>query len=262
MTPPTHFVLRSIGVAAFAGSAACIAHAQAATAATVKPDGQWRSVLGAGYTRTTGNTGASAITFNGEVVRATDRNKWQSYGNALYAKSQGEITGRQVRTGTRFDHNLSPTLFSFVGADLEHDYIALLKLRAGVNTGLGYKFVETPDHSFNVFGGMGYIRDRYDDIRLVDEQLRDRYRYWTVILGEESTHKITSTVSAKQRFAMLPTVNGSGLYRATFDAGLSAALNERMSLTVSFNNRYNSDPGPGVKKTDTLLTTGVSVKFD
>jgi putative salt-induced outer membrane protein YdiY len=40
------------------------------------------------------------------------------------------------------------------------------------------------------------------------------------------------------------------------------AINETMNLTVGLSATYNSDPGPGLETTDTLLTTGISVKFE
>ena len=40
------------------------------------------------------------------------------------------------------------------------------------------------------------------------------------------------------------------------------ALSSAMNLNVGLAYAYNSDPGLGRKKGDSLLTTGVSVKFD
>ncbi|RPH64379.1 MAG: hypothetical protein EHM83_08335 [Burkholderiales bacterium] len=47
-----------------------------------------------------------------------------------------------------------------------------------------------------------------------------------------------------------------------FDAGLAVAINQAMSLTVSLGHRYDSDPGLGPKKGDSLLVKGLSVKLD
>ena len=43
---------------------------------------------------------------------------------------------------------------------------------------------------------------------------------------------------------------------------LSVAMSKTMNLNVGMALAHNSDPGVGRKATDTLLTTGVSVKFD
>lgn len=39
-------------------------------------------------------------------------------------------------------------------------------------------------------------------------------------------------------------------------------MTKALSLTVGVASRYDSEPGIGLKKTDTLLTTGISARFD
>lgn len=244
------------------GLAIATASAPALAQATVKVDGKWRAALGAGFTNSSGNLRSSSITVNGDAVRVTEEDKWAINGSALYARSTGAVTGRQARAGTRYDYNLSPRTFVFGGLDFEHDRIAGLTSRGAASTGFGFKFVNTPEHTFNVFGGLNYTRDRYEAPRDVDGQLRTAYNYPSAVLGEESTHKFSPSVSAKQRFAYLPTLVSGGSYRAQFEAGLSVAVMAGMNLNVGFTARHNSDPGPGLRRTDTLLTTGIAVKFD
>ena len=52
-----------------------------------------------------------------------------------------------------------------------------------------------------------------------------------------------------------------GGYRGVFDSGLSVAMTNVLSLTAGLNYRYNSDPGPGLKESDTLFVTGIPVKL-
>jgi len=47
-----------------------------------------------------------------------------------------------------------------------------------------------------------------------------------------------------------------------FDSGLSVAMTDTLSLNAGLNYRYNSDPGAGLKKGDTLFVTRISVKLD
>ncbi|MBL0089057.1 MAG: DUF481 domain-containing protein [Ideonella sp.] len=39
-------------------------------------------------------------------------------------------------------------------------------------------------------------------------------------------------------------------------------MTKTMNLNVGMSMNYNSEPGAGRKSTDTLLTTGVSMKFE
>jgi putative salt-induced outer membrane protein YdiY len=60
---------------------------------------------------------------------------------------------------------------------------------------------------------------------------------------------------------LYPDLSETGEYRALFDAAISVAINRTMDLTAGLNFRYNSDPGSGLKKSDTLFLTGLTVKF-
>jgi putative salt-induced outer membrane protein len=230
--------------------------------ATVKDDGQWRAALGAGISASSGNTKATTFTFNGDAVRATPVDKWGLTGNSLYAKSDGVVTADQTRAGTRYDYNITPQWFGFTSLDLERDKIAQLKLRSVIGGGLGYHLIKNDATTFDVFTGVGYTNDSYREPRLVNDALRTDYAYVNLLVGEESTHKFSENVSAKQKLVIYPNLENRGEYRAQFDSGLAVAINKAMNLNVGFSARYNSEPGPGVKKTDSLLTTGVSVKFE
>jgi putative salt-induced outer membrane protein len=239
------------------------AFSQAAFAqATVKDDGQWRAAIGLGASTSSGNTKSTSITFVGDAVRATAIDKWGFYANSLYAKSAGEVTADQTRVGTRYDYNVTPQWFGFMGLDFERDKIAALNLRSGVGVGLGYHVIKNDSTVFDVFGGVGYTQDDYSAPRLVDDAFRTDYSYINLLIGEESTHKFSDTMSAKQKLVVYPNLDNRGEYRAQFDSGLALAMSKTMNLTVGLSAKYNSDPGLGVKKTDTLFTTGISVKFE
>ena len=51
-------------------------------------------------------------------------------------------------------------------------------------------------------------------------------------------------------------------YRGVFDAGLSVSMTQRLSLTAGLTYRYDSDPGEGLERLDTLFVTGIALKMD
>ena len=249
---------RSLICAAFALGAIGAAQAQS----TVKPDGQWRATLGLGASYASGNTDSSSLSFTGDAVRATDLDKWSAYGNGNYGRSNGVTTAEQTRLGGRYDRNLSPVYFGYGALDLENNRFANLALRSMLSAGMGWHVIKSPSTTFDVFGGLGYTVDQYRDPMLVAGELRDDYSYVSLPLGEESTHQLTETTSAKQRLLVVANLEDTGEYRATWDAGLAVAINKSLSLNLGLSVQYNSDPGPGRKTTDTLFTTGISVKFE
>lgn len=230
--------------------------------ATVKEDGQWRAALGAAYSRASGNTKASTFAATADAVRATTQDKWALYASGLYASSGGTKTADQFRLGAKYDWNLSARMYVFGTTEIESDTVANLDSRLMLGGGVGWRFVNTDTTKFEVFGGGGYVSDRYDGARFIDGSLRSSYSYPTLLAGEESSHKMGQSTTARQRLVIYPNLSNRGEYRAQWDGDIQVAATQAMNLTAGLSVRRNSDPGAGVKKTDTLFTTGITVKFD
>lgn len=247
---------------AVAVAAVCAAVPVARAQSPVPEDGRWRGSFGAGASFASGNTSSRTLSLNADATRATPDDKLSLVGSGLYAKSDGETTGAQLRLGGRYDHDLSERWFGFGSLDLERDQVAELDLRSIVGGGVGYHLIQQQDHLWDLFGGLGYTDERYAEPTFVDDRLRERYGYASLLLGEESTHRFNETVSGKQKLVVYPNLRNRGEYRATLDATLSVAMTQQLALNVGLSVRHNSDPGIGLKSTDTLLTTGVSMKFE
>ena len=57
----------------------------------------------------------------------------------------------------------------------EGDEIVNLALRSTLAAGLGLKIIDTPETSFNVFGGAAYSADRYDTLKLIAGKTSKRF---------------------------------------------------------------------------------------
>lgn len=254
----TMSTLRTLAAAALA--LACLPPALGQ--ATVKADGRFRSAIGLGASVSSGNSKASNLSLTADAVRATDQDKSTLFVNAQYARSAGVTTAERVRLGGRHDVDLDRALFAFGALDFERNKFANLQLRSQVGAGLGYHLRRGDPVAWDVFGGLGYARDSYVDPMLIDERVRSSYGHGMLMLGQESTHRLSSSTSFKQRLVLTPNLKNRGEYRATWDAGLAVAMSSALSLNLGFSASHNSEPGPGRRSTDTLLTTGVSMKFD
>ncbi len=243
---------------ALASTTACGAFAQA----TVTPDGQWRSALSLGASLSSGNTKSNNLTLSGDAVKASAQDKLRIYGVALRGSAGGTTTADQFRLGGRYDYNLSAAYFGYGGLDFERDTGAGLKSRIALGAGLGWHVIKDSAATFDIFGGVAQTSDRFTGTPFIDGASRSRYSYTSLVLGEESSHKLNPTMTFSQRLTLLPNLKNTGEFRAIFDAGLAMAVSKGMNVNIGFAHRYNSEPGAGIKKGDTLLTTGVSVKFD
>lgn len=247
---------------AFALSSLLVASGAAWGQATVKPDGQWRYAVGAAASIASGNSDSKALSLNADGVRATAQDKLSLYAKALYGENEGDTTANMIGLGTRYDRNITDRWFGFGTADYLRDRPANLSRRLSAGAGVGYHVIVSEPVRWDVFAGVGYAHDSYIDAVVVADELRTSYGRAELLIGEESTHKLTDTTSFKQRFVIYPNLSDTGEFRSTFDAGLAVAIDKTMSLTVTLGHRYNSDPGNGLEKSDVLLMTGISVKVD
>ena len=241
-------------------AAPCIALAQAQ--ATVKPDGEFRYALGAGASYARGNTDASSINITGAGVRATADSKWQFAGKALRSRSDGVKTAESFELGTQYDKDVTPEWFTLGKADFLRDELANVESRVSLFGGAGHHVVKTDTLSWDVSAGLGYTHDRYFEAADVAGGLRTEYGRVEGLLAEESTHKWTPTATFHQKLSLYPALRSGGGFRGVFDSGLSVAINSTLSLTAGLNYRYNSEPGEGLKRADTLFVTGIAVKIE
>ena len=233
--------------------------------ADVKTDGLWRGTGGAALSATSGNTQATSLQLNADGSRATADDKISLGGVINYAKNKtggvDQTTSNKWAAFGQYDYNLSPQLYAFGKLGFESDKQIDLSLRTAVAGGLGYKVINTDPLTFDVFGGLGYTTDKYSTERTISSETGTTFSRASVYLGEASTHKLTSTVSFKQRLDLYPGVSGDKAVLAKFNAGLAVAMTDTLNLTVGVTDTYNSKPADGTKKNDFGLFTGVNVKF-
>jgi putative salt-induced outer membrane protein len=247
-----------LALAALAVPGIALAQAQA----TNKPDGQFRYALGAGASYASGNTNARSVNLSGDAVKATADDKWHLDGKANYGRTDGVTTVENLSLGSEYDKDFTPLYFGFGKADYLRDRPANVSTRASLFGGVGRHMVKTDTLTFDLSAGLGYTEDRYFDAAEVDGEFRTTFGRAEALLAEESTHKWTPTTTFHQKLSLFPALRSGGNYRGEFDSGLSVAMTNTLSLTATLTYRYNSDPGTGLKKGDTLFVTGITVKID
>ena len=239
------------------------APALALAQATVKPDGEFRYALGLGASYQSGNTDdASSVNLSADGVRKTEQDKWQFGGKGLRSSSNGARSAENFSLGTQYDRDLTPEWFALGKADALHDKLANLSSRVSVFGGAGRHVVKSEALTWDVSAGLGYTHDRYIEEAVVAGEPRRSYGRAELLLAEESTHKWTPTTSFHQKLSLYPALSSHNGYRGVFDAGLSVAMTARLSLTAGLTYRYDSDPGEGLERGDTLFVTGIALKID
>ena len=222
-----------------------------------KPDGLWRGALGAGITATAGNTDSITYAINGDAVNQTPYDKMSGYIQAVYGRREAvggtERTSDLVRAGGLYNRDWNERTFGFGSFDLERNRIIDLNLRSVVAGGVGYHVIKREELTFDVSTGPAYNREQYTT------QTREAVEW---LFAEESTHALTSMISFRQKLAFYPNLTKRGEYRFGLDAGLVFKINNRWNATMTLNDRYQSNPLPGVKHNDLLFVTGLQYVFN
>ena len=251
-TVTARLVFASLAVAALPG------HAQV----TQKPDGQWRSLFTAGASVANGNSDAKSASLAADVIKLTSSDKWELTGGAQYARSAGATTADHQNFTGLYNQDITPQWYGFGQLDLVRDIPSDISSRITPSAGGGYHVVKKPDQTFDLSAGLAYTWDRYRAPQVVQGELRSRYDHPQLLLAEESNNKLSDSTTFKQKFTVYPSIGDGNDVRTDFEAGLSVAMTRQLALTATLSHRYDSDPGSGLKKNDTLFVTGVSLRFD
>jgi putative salt-induced outer membrane protein len=68
-------------------------------------------------------------------------------------------------------------------------------------------------------------------------------------------------VALKERLVLFPNVSDVGQFRGALDTSLLTRLSNWLGWQITLSDRYLSNPLPGIKKNDLLLTTGLRLAF-
>jgi hypothetical protein len=165
-----------------------------------------------------------------------------------------------IRGGVRGDLNVSDKLFVFGFTDFEYDAFQHLDMRNVVGGGLGYHAVKTAKTTFDLFGGGSFEQEYFSPNPPLEPTSLTR-KSGEIVAGEELNSKLNSRTSLSERFAFYPNLSDTGQYRYQFDTTAATKLKNWLSWQITFSDRYLSDPLPGLKKNDLLLSTGVRLTF-
>jgi len=228
----------------------------------------WSGLLDTGLSLTRGNSESVTYSLSGKAARVTDRDKISVYTTAVYANSTvnglNSTTAHAIRGGVRSDLNVSEHLFVFGFTDFEYDQFQDLDLRNVIGGGLGYHVINTKATTFDLFAGGDYDQDYFGAIAATataPAKAAVTRKNGEVDLGETFNAKISNRTTLTEQFSLFPNVSDTGSYRFQFDATGATKLKTWLSWQVTYSDRYLSDPLPGFKKNDLILSTGVRLTF-
>jgi putative salt-induced outer membrane protein len=217
----------------------------------------WIGGANVGFALTRGNSQTKNLALAFNAARKTSNDKLGLYANTVYATNDApgatpRTTANVIQGGIRYDHDLTPRLFAFAGADFQEDSLQTLNLRSILGGGLGLHAIKTERTTLDLLAGINYTRENYDAFTR---------NFAAATIGEELLHKLRASTSLMQSLYFYPNLSSAGDYRTTFNFGTVTKLSKWLGWQNAFGDIYVSNPPAGKKKNDILFTTGLNVSF-
>jgi putative salt-induced outer membrane protein YdiY len=216
----------------------------------------WTGSLDTGLGLVRGNSDSSNFTFALNAVRATSRDKITYYTTSAFVRSKVNgvtaTTAQSIAGGVRYDLNVSDKSFAFGTVDLFNDRFQSLDLRTVLGAGGGYHAIKNDRTALDLLLGGTFNREFFTTFNRSSAE---------VLLGQTFMHKFLATSTFNEALFVYPNLSSTGDYRNTFSLGLATKLTKVLSWQTTFNDYYLSNPVPGKKANDLLLSTGLRVTF-
>jgi len=223
----------------------------------------WSGLLDTGLSLTRGNSATLTYTLSGKAARVTDKDKISVYTTAIYATDSttppSHTTAHAIRGGIRGDFNISQKVFVFGFTDFEYDEFQHLDLRNVLGGGFGYHVIKTANTQFDVFGGGAFEQEYFSAIPPSTPALTRKSGEG--VIGESLNSKLNARTTLSETFSFYPNLSDTGNYRFTFDLTSATKLKTWLSWQATYSDRYLSNPLPGLKTNDLLLSTGLRLTF-
>jgi len=219
----------------------------AASAAASPAFADWTGKGQAGVVVSTGNSESKAGNVKLAVGETTG--PWtNTVGfNAVYAADSVNTTSQRWellgQTNYKFDaHN-----YLFGGLRYEDDRFGGYKSQATLSAGLGHLFIDTADTKLSGQAGLGFKRTE----KRVPADTVNALAY----LGSlDFRHAFNASTTLLDKLSVEATSDNT---YAQNELALEVKMSDKLALAVGYAVRYNSDPPPAFKKTDTLTTVNL-----
>lgn len=224
----------------------------------------WAGFYDFGIANASGNSRSLSITNAVVATRATNTDKIGLYLTEIYAKGLvGKtvgVTAQSWKAGWKYDRNINPRLFGTVFDDYENDEFQNLHFRGVFGGGFGFHAVKTAKSEFDLAGGIALNHESYNSAIAPPkpDTTRDSGEFFW---GDDYLYKIGKTSSVTQSFRMFNNLSETGQYRVNFDIGIASKIARWLSWQLTASERYITNPAPGRKTNDLLISSGIRVTF-
>jgi putative salt-induced outer membrane protein len=232
----------------------------------------WNGGINVGFSVARGNSQVENLALAFTAAHPTLNDKISFYANTLDTTNNlatPSTVADLVQAGLRYDRNINPRLFAFVGADFQSNALQDLDLRGVYGGGFGYHAIKSAATTLDILGGLNYTHETYSNGPPVTpptapptyQSYGFTRKFAALTLGEELTHKAGASTVITQSLYFYPDLKDTSQYRGTFGLGSVTKISKWLGWQNQFSETYVSDPPEGAKKNDLIFTTGLNISF-
>jgi putative salt-induced outer membrane protein YdiY len=231
----------------------------------------WDGGIDVGFSIARGNAQTENLALAFNATHPTLNDKITLYASSINTKNDlatpSDVASLQ-QGGIRYDRNLNPRLFAFVGADFMANALQFLDLRQVYTVGFGFHVINSESTILNFLGGINYTHETYSNGPLVVGSIPPVFasygktnKFAALTLGEELTHKIGKGTVVTQNTYFYPDLQDTSQYRWTFNVGSVTKISKWLGWQNQFGDIYVTNPPLSAKKNDAVFTTGLNIAF-
>lgn len=217
----------------------------------------WSGTADLGLAASRGNSDSTNFTMGLKGTRTTDSTRLSLSLNSLQARDRGTsgstiTSANVVRTGARYEVNVSDHLFVFGFGNLESNRVQNLAMRDVFGGGAGIRVAQTKQGAFDLFTGASMNHEAFSAASATPNRIAAE-----MLVGGQSSYSLSNRTSLAGRFSMYPNLTQRGEYRTVLDTSASTRLNSWLGWQVTLSQVYVSNPAQGARPSDMLLSTGL-----
>lgn len=217
---------------------------------------RWNGNLDAGLSAARGNADTTNVSLGLKGARTTDSTRLTLFFNSLLARSRSAegttlTSANAVRTGLRYEINLTERLFTFGFGNFESDRVQKLDLRSVYGAGAGLRVMQSEHGTMDIFTGASVNQESFSKTDTPDRRTGE------LLIGQDLSYQLSPRTSLGSRLSLFPNMTTPGDYRAVLDATASTKLNSWIGWQVTVSNVFVSNPPLGARTNDMLLSTGL-----
>lgn len=217
---------------------------------------RWNGTLDAGLSAARGNADTTNMNLGLKGARTTDSTRLSVFFNSLLARSRASdgstlTSANAVRSGFRYEINLSERLFTFGFGNFESDRVQKLDLRSVYGAGAGLRVLHSERGTMDLFTGASVNQESFSKTDTADRRTGE------LLIGQDLSYQLSARTALGGRLSIFPNMTTPGDYRAVFDTTASTKLNSWIGWQVTISNVFVSNPPLGARTNDLLLSTGL-----